>query len=325
MNINHIDLRHLRYFIAVAEELHFGRAAKRLNISQPPLSQQIMALENHLGVLLFRRHNRHVELTPAGHFLLPEAKRLAREVGQIAIQTKNAENGMSGHLRIGVNFSAPLHPFTAVLLREYRKRYPAVQLELVLHERPNILQLVDIVSSDLDLALIWLDQDHQKASIQRLDLAWDPLDAVVPLDHPLAKCTTMDLRKMAEYPFIAPPRDSGTQLYEGARAAFWSVQRKSEVLYEALQMPLILSMVAAGQGLALLPRFLSHLPNPGVAFVPLAKKKGEAFGMTFNLVAHRTIRKAHAQNFYDLAAQISKTYNKNVASKSRQRHNATAP
>ncbi len=104
MRINVIDFRQLRYFVCVAEELHFGRAAKRLNMSQPPLSQQIKALEAHLGVVLFQRTQRHVELTPAGDYLLPEARRILKDVSRVAEQTKQAEAGLTGHLRIGSIF-----------------------------------------------------------------------------------------------------------------------------------------------------------------------------------------------------------------------------
>src|SRR4051812_37728862 len=132
MRINAIDLRQLRYFVSVAEELLFGRAAKKLNISQPPLSQQIKALENHLGVTLFHRTQRKVELTAAGAYLLPEAQRILQEMARVAGQTQRTEAGLSGYLRIGVNFSAPLHPFTPKLLEKFHKLYPDVHVELVL-------------------------------------------------------------------------------------------------------------------------------------------------------------------------------------------------
>ncbi len=144
MRLNALDLRHLRYFVAVAETLHFGRAARQLNISQPPLSQQIQALEAHLGVPLFERTKRRVALTSAGVYLLPEAQRILRDVVRIAEQTQEASQGLTGHLRIGFNFSAPLHPVTSKLLQKFRLQYPRIKLELVLHERPTVWQMVDL-------------------------------------------------------------------------------------------------------------------------------------------------------------------------------------
>jgi DNA-binding transcriptional LysR family regulator len=306
MNINAVDFRQLRYFVAVAEELHFGRAARRLNMSQPPLSQQIKALENFLGIPLLRRTNRHVELTPAGHYLLPEAQRLLREMSQVAERTKQAEAGLTGHLRIGVNFSAPFHPFTSRLLQLFRERYPHVQTELVLHERPNILQLADIRSFDLDLALIWLDDSHQKADIFRLDLAKDDIQAVVSSDHPLAKKPRIHIRDFQDLPFISQPRHAGTQRYDCIMKAFASIDAQPRTMYEALQMPLVMSMVAAGQGVSLLPGFSRNLPIEGVMFRPLSLPRGKPPYMTFNLISTTIRRNAAADNFIAIAQQLLK-------------------
>ncbi len=304
MRINAVDLRQLRYFVCVAEELHFGRAAKRLNMSQPPLSQQIKALEDHLGVLLLRRTQRHVELTPAGNYLLPEARRILSEVHRVAEQTKEAEAGLTGYLRVGVNFSAPFHPFTAQLLQKFHKFYPNVKVELVLHEQANILQLADIQSAQLDLALIWMDDWHQSADIIRLDLAKDPLMATVPSGHRLAKKACIHIRDFENEPFIAQPRYAGTQRYEGIMKAFESIKRQPRIVYEALQMPLVMSMVAAGQGVSLLPSFLEKIPMAGVVFRPLIMPRGKPPCMTYNLIGSKLNYNAAAINFIDLANKL---------------------
>jgi len=306
MNINAIDIRQLRYFVAVAEELHFGRAARRLNLSQPPLSQQIKALEVYLGVALFRRTNRHVELTPAGHYLLPEAKRLLREVSQVAEKTKQAEAGLTGHLRVGVNFSAPFHPFTSKLLQNFRKRYPYVQTELVLHEPANLFQLADIQSYNLDVALIWLDDTHHKADILRLDLSRDDIQAVVPSDHMLARKSRIHIRDLLDLPFISQPRDAGTQRHDCIIKAFASINAQPSVIYEARQMPLVMGMVAAGQGASLLPAFLRQLPIAGATFRPLTLPRGKPPCMTFNLISTVVRRNAAADHFINLAQQMLK-------------------
>lgn len=306
MNINAIDLRQLRYFIAVAEELHFGRAAKRLNLSQPPLSQQIMALETYLGVTLFKRTSRHVELTAAGAHFLPEARRLVREVAQAAERTKQIEAGLIGHLRIGFNFSAPLHPFTAKLLKRFRVRFPQIQLELVVHEPSNILQLVDIASRDLDAALVWLDADHKKTDIFRLDLAKDILQVAVSSDHPLAKEPRIPIQDLFDLPILAPPRHAGTQLYEGIVAAFKAYDRQPKLLHEAIQLPLTMSMVAAGQGVALLPAFMKRVPIDDVTFRPLVMSRGKPPSMTFNLISAYKRQAPAIAHFIEQARQLAK-------------------
>lgn len=304
MHINQIDLKHLRYFMAVAEELHFGRAARRLNMSQPPLSQQIMAIEDILGVMLFKRTQRHVELTPAGEYLLPEARRLLHDMERIATQTKEAESGLIGHLRIGQNFSSPFHPFTTKLLHEFHKAYPYIKVELVLHEQGNILQLTDLQTAHLDAALIWLDDGHSEPDITRLDLAKDALDVVMPSGHPLAKKDKIHIRDLVGLPFISQPRYAGTQRYEGIRKAFDSIGETPNVMYEALQMPLVMNMVAAGQGVSLLPSFLGKIPMTGVVFRPLILPRGKAPVMTYNLIIPQNFKNPAIKHLMHLAGKL---------------------
>lgn len=304
MRINQIDLKHLRYFVSVAEELHFGRAARRLNMSQPPLSQQIMALEDHLGVMLFKRTQRHVELTSAGEFLLPEARRMLLDMERIAAQTKEAESGLIGYLRIGQNFSSPFHPFTTKLLHEFRKAYPYVKVELVLHEKGNILQLTDLQAAHLDVALIWLDDGHCEPDISRLDLAKDYLDVVVPLDHVLAKKTKIHIKDIVGLPFISQPRYAGTQRYEGIRRAFDAIGETPKVMYEALQMPMVMNMVAAGQGVSLLPSFLKEIPMTGIVFRPLVLPHGKPPAMTYNLISPQNFKNPAIKHLVRLAKSL---------------------
>jgi DNA-binding transcriptional LysR family regulator len=304
MHINQIDLKHLRYFVCVAEELHFGRAARRLNMSQPPLSQQIMALEDNLGVMLFKRTQRHVELTPAGEYLLPEARRLLHDMRRIAQQTKEAESGLIGHLRIGQNFSSPFHPFTTQLLHEFYKTYPYIKVELVLHEKSNLLQLLDLKTAHLDAALIWLDDSHSEPDITRLDLAKDPLDVVVPSNHPLAKQDKIHIRDLVGLPFISQPRHAGTQRYEGIFKAFATISESPKVMHEALQMPLVMNMVAAGQGVSLLPSFLGEIPMTGVVFRPLVMPRGKAPTMTYNLIVPQNFKNPATRHFVQTARRL---------------------
>ena len=304
MRINSIDLRQLRYFVVLAEELHFGRAAKRLNMSQPPLSQQIKALEEHIGALLFQRTQRHVELTSAGQYLLHEARRILSDVSRVAEQTKQAETGITGYLRVGLNFSAPFHPFTSKLLQAFHKKYPETRVDLVLHEQANILQLADIRSVHLDVALIWLDDLHQPADIKRLDLAHDELHVVVPKGHDLAKLTKIHIKDLVGLPLIAQPRHAGTQRHEEIMKAFATIESQPNIVYEVMQMPLVMNMISAGQGVSLLPSFLSHLPIQGVVFRPLVLPKRKPPCMTYNLIGSVSNSNPAADNFFRLAESL---------------------
>jgi DNA-binding transcriptional LysR family regulator len=306
MRINAIDLRQLRYFVTVADELHFGRAAKRLNMSQPPLSQQIKALEEHLEVELFYRTQRKVALTAAGAALLPEARRLLADVTRLSLTAKDAAKGIGRPLRVGLNFSAPFHPFTGQLLPEFHRRFPQHRLELVLHDKPNLLQLVDIQGAQLDLALIWLDDGHKNAEIDRYDLAHDLLDVALPASHPLAKEPHIHIRQLVNEPFIGQPRHSGTQRYDGIAQAFDSIEAHPRVVAEALQMPIMMTLVAAGQGLTLLPRFLANIKMPGVVFRPLVLPRStRAPCMTLNLIVSRRQNNEVSQDFIALCQELA--------------------
>lgn len=264
-----------------------------------------MALEEHLGVMLFKRTQRHVELTAAGEFLLPEARQLLLEMSRIAQQTKQVESGLTGHLRIGQNFSSPFHPFTTHLLHEFHTQFPFIKVELVLHEKANILQLADIQTAHLDAALIWLDDGHSEADIMRLDLAKDALQVVLPSGHPLASKDKIHIRDLVGLPFISQPRYAGTQRYEGIYQAFSSIGEKPNVMYEALQMPLVMNMVAAGQGVSILPAFLGAIPMTGVIFCPLALPNGKkAPCMTYNLITPTIFKNPAVKHFYHLAKRL---------------------
>ncbi len=308
MNINALELRQLRYFVAVAEELHFGRAAKRLNISQPPLSQQIMAMEEHLGVALFKRTNRHVALTEAGKYLLRAARNLLRDAKHVTEYTRMVAQGVIGKVSVGVHLSAPLYPFVGRLLQQFRHKHPQIRLELVMHERPDLQQLVDIDSAALDVALAWLGRIHQSVDLRRFDLVASPMRVFLPADHKLAQKERINLRDLAQEPIIAPPRTSGSQLYEVLIQQFSAAGYEPNLVYEGISMPLMLSMITAGQGLALLPEFLTRLKVPGVVMRPLDKVTRQPPTLTLNLVAHRQQTDAAHELFIQHAVAFAAGY-----------------
>ena len=300
MDINNINLRQLRYFVAVAEELHFGRAAQRLHISQPPLSQQIMALENELSARLFVRTNRKVALTEAGKYLHRVAQGILRDVRQTAEHVRMVAQGAVGRIRIGVHFSASLHPCVGPMLQRFHTAHPQVRLEITLHDKAGRMQWADIAGGNIDMALIWMNR-HYDGGGRYYNLVTNPLRVFLPIGHPLAAQTAIAVKDLATAQLIGPPRGIGSQLYEAMLQLFGSHDFESQILYEAVQMPIIMNMVAAGQGIALLPDFLGHLNMQGIVTRPITSPSGHVPGMTLNLLARATAPDAVYANFIDTA------------------------
>ena len=200
-----------------------------------------------------------------------------------------------------------MHPYTSRLLYKFRKQYPHIGIELVLHERPNLLQLVDIQAYDLDVALIWLDEGHVPEHISRFDLVCNPLYVVLPIGHPLTRKAKISAKDLQEEAMISSSQREGTQLYESIKRIFTSLDRPPRILYETSRMPFILHMVAAGQGIALLPDFLQKLPVSGVVYRPLIVPRGmKQPAMTLNLIAPRLGLKAAATHFIEIAKKLAK-------------------
>jgi DNA-binding transcriptional LysR family regulator len=307
MHINNIGLRQLRYFVAVAEELHFGRAAKRLHISHPPLSQQIMALEQELGTRLLERTNRRVALTEAGKYLHHAAQKLLQDMNHAAEHVRMVAQGAVGRIRIGVHFSVPLHPYVGLLMQRFRASNPQVRLEIMLHDKNDQSQLGDIENSVLDLGLLWVNRDHH-GDVRRFDLVFNPLRAYLPEGHPLAAQEVLTVDDLQGERLIGPPRGVGSQLYEAMTAFFGSTGYAQNILYEAGQMPIIMNMVAAGQGIALLPDFLQRLYIMGTVTRPLAVTTPNRPGMMLNLVARHNPEDAAQEQFIHMAVAVAALY-----------------
>ena len=188
-----IELRHLRYFIAVAEELHFGRAALRLNISQPPLSQQIMQLETETGARLFNRTNRSVQLTAAGEQLLSDARAILLQVEQASDRAARLHRGEEGELRIGFTSSAPFTAVVSDALFRFRQRWPQVHIKM--QEINTRQQLVPLHEGQLDLGV--MRNTPLPADLRHQLLLSEPLYAVVHKAHPLAGAEKISVTALA--------------------------------------------------------------------------------------------------------------------------------
>jgi DNA-binding transcriptional LysR family regulator len=253
-----MELRRLRYFVAVAEELHFGRAAQRLRIAQPPLSQQIRKLEDALGVKLFSRTKRHVELTYAGSVLLPEARQLLAHAERAAEAARRAERGQVGSLVVAVGPIAA-HAVVPRVLPAFHARYPQVNLAL----RDYLMaEAVDaLLDRRVDAALI-VPYFHSEL-LKREIAVTIPLVAVLRKTHPLAGLRRLRLQQLAEQHFVLySPRRSG--YYEHVLALCRNAGYSPKVAQTAGQLPGVFALVAAGYGVSLIPAAMKALAPRGL-------------------------------------------------------------
>lgn len=268
MNINHIDLRHLRYFLAVAEELHFGRAAKRLNISQPPLSQQIAALERALGQKLFERTQRKVELTSAGRVLRKNVESIFAQVTKACAEAQQAGRGLEGIVTIGINYSAPLHPRFHEFIAKLHAQNPTLQVQLV--ENFYDAQLAGLRNSQYDLCVIWRQDSGEETDVAYSMLANDRLQAVIPSKMRMLASRPLHLADVEDLPLLMTPRQARSALHDALLLIADKKRIKLRPMIVSEQLPILMNMVAAGQGWALLPEFMQGLVKKQVQFLTLA-------------------------------------------------------
>ncbi|HEV3427816.1 MAG TPA: LysR family transcriptional regulator [Paraburkholderia sp.] len=272
------DLRQLRYFVAVAEEQHFGRAAARLSMTQPPLSQAIRALEETLGVELFARTRRSVELTAVGADLLPEVRRLLAAAEALRPLAQSLARGEAGVLALAFVSTAD-YGLLPALLREFGARYPRVRLQLT--EATSDVQVEELVAGRIDAGLVIAPlPPRHAAQLAYLRVAREPL--VIAMPTTLAArtgspttdgwCDTpMSLREIAEAPLVVFARHLAPGFYDTIMDCYGAAGLAPRVGQEAIQMQTIVSLVSAGMGVALVPQSLRHLRRTGVVYRPLAE------------------------------------------------------
>ncbi len=257
-----LELRQLRYFVAVAEELHFGRAAERLHMTQPPLSQAIQGLEELLGAPLFLRNRRTVALTAAGEALLPEARRMLLQAGELPELVRRAAAGEAGRLALAFVSSADysvLPPF----LRQYRAAYPDVQIAL--QEATSDVQIDELLHARVDAGLLIPPlPERARIALDYLKVLDEPLIAALPAG--LAPEGPAWLRELPALPLIIFPRPIAPALHDAILACFRAAGVTPVIGQEAIQMQTIVGLVSAGMGLALVPQSVSNLMRPGVEY-----------------------------------------------------------
>jgi DNA-binding transcriptional LysR family regulator len=270
-----MDYRQLRYFIAVAEELSFSRAARRLHISQPPLSTQIKAMEDELGTRLLARTRRKVELTQAGQLLLEHARRAVGELDLASETVRRAARGEAGMVRVGFTGSVPMLDMFAELFRSFRSSYPRVKIEL--RHMSTAKQLQAIADAELDVAIMRPPLDFRPAGNLQVHVVWrDRLMVFLPLDHPLAGTTcALKMADLAEHEFVGMA-DSGCGVGDQAAMLCRRAGFAPRVVQEAHELRTVLSLVAAGIGLAILPSCYQDAGVPNVVAKPLDTPDAES-------------------------------------------------
>lgn len=264
-----IELRHLRYFIAVAEELHFGRAAERLRISQPPLSQQIQALEEMVGARLLARNNRNVSLTQAGEMFLKEAYQVLDQVVRAAEKAARLDRGELGEMTIGFTSSAPFISVVSRSLRAFRQQSPQVHIKM--REINTKQQIEPLLNGELDLGVMRNTRLPEALHYQLL--LREPLVAVVPEGHPLAETPGGALRfqHLAQEPFVFFSREVGTALYDEILLLLSKAGITPYITQEVGEAMTIIGLVSAGLGVSILPASFARVRVDGVRYLPLAE------------------------------------------------------
>jgi DNA-binding transcriptional LysR family regulator len=257
-----MELRHLRYFVTVAEELHFGRAAQRLHLSQPPLSMQIKALEQELGARLLERTQRRVALTPAGEVFLKEAREILSRVEQATANAQRAARGEVGELTIGFVTIADYNLLPQTL-STFRACHPGIRL--ILREATSDVQLQQLIDQRMDVGFIVPPVTDERLAV--LPLLREPLVAALPAQHRLARRRgPLELARLRDLPFILFPRHMAQGLYDGIVSFCRQAGFSPRVEQEAVQMQTIVSLVSSGLGVALIPASLRHLARTGVVY-----------------------------------------------------------
>jgi DNA-binding transcriptional LysR family regulator len=258
-----MDLRHLRQFVAVAEELHFGRAALRLHMTQPPLTQAIHALEAALEVRLFERTKRSVQITPAGQALLQHARKLLHAAEDLPRLVRAAAAGLSGHLRLAFVSSIAYGPLPD-WLRRFRELHPDVHLQL--REATLDVQLTAFDADEIDLGFVLHAPDAAPPGFGAWTALREPMLLALPADQPAAARRTLTMAVAGQEPLVIFPRAIAPSLFDAVLASYRAHGLTPRIAQEAIQMQTLVNLVSAGMGVAWVPESVSRLQRPGVVY-----------------------------------------------------------
>ncbi|MEO0407909.1 MAG: LysR family transcriptional regulator [Cyanobacteria bacterium P01_A01_bin.135] len=291
-----VDLRQLQQFIAVAEELHFHRAAARLNMSQPPLTATIKRLEKEIGSELLERNNRVIQLTPAGKVLLTHARLTLEQANQAVEAARNAGAGYTGTLRLTYVGSA-MYGRLAEVVRTFRRSFPDVRLDL--KEATTATQVTALREGTSDLAVL-LPPLPDDAGLRMWSFDTDSLTIALPRAHPLAEQDTVTLIDLANQPFVMWPAAEGRGFHHQVIQLCAAAGFVPQVVQEAHQMHGVLALVAVEIGVSVVPASMTGFRAEEIVYSPLT---GEDTDFTLFLCHRDEPLGATAQNFIDIARQ----------------------
>lgn len=263
-----MELRHLRYFIAVAEELNFSRAAERLHMAQPPLSVQIRALEDDLGAQLFERDKRRVSLTQAGRMFLDQARAILAMADAAKIQARSAASGIIGKLTLGYTASAMFHAVLPKTLRHFKATYPEIALSF--YEMSSLEQLDALQGRTLDIGIVRKPEALIPTDVQIEAWYEAPLVVAMATDHPLAKQASVSIADLRDDAFIMYPRDAGIGLYWRVIDLCSKAGFRPQAIRQVRESSSIIGLVAAGAGIAIVPQDTRCIQLSGVTYQRLS-------------------------------------------------------
>jgi len=269
-----IDLRRLRCFLVVSDELHFGRAATRLHMSQPPLTRQISALETQLGFRLFDRSSCSVTLTTAGQHFLPYARSVLEQVELAANVSRQLATGSVGNLALGYASSIALSDIFSAAIQTFCLAHPQVQLNV--EEGASSQQFAQLIDGRLDIGLSRMPPPAEASEIEATCLDNEPLIAAIPSDSLLARQAQLTLAELSAYPLIAFPTDYGSGLNQIIDALYRRHALTPLPGPKGKQITSIIALVAAGRGVAVVPQCTQALAKHGVTYRPLAEPEASA-------------------------------------------------
>ena len=261
-----MELRHLRYFLATAEELNFTRAAKRLNMAQPPLTQQIKALEREIGVTLFDRSAYRIELTPAGRAFMAEVARILGDVRAAVLVAKRAARGTAGPVRVGFTESATFNPCVMAAFRSFRSAHPEVEISL--EEHPSVELSNALREGRIDAAFVRPPLKRNEGLVVH-PLEEEDMVLAVPSSHRLAAMKEVDLRDLEAESFILYPRAVRPGLADAVVAACERAGFAPHIAQYAPQLSSTINLVAASLGISIVPQSMQGMQPHAVSFIPI--------------------------------------------------------
>jgi len=258
-----IDLRQLRQFVAVAEELHFRKAAEKLHMTQPPLTQAMRSLEETLDVALFDRTKKKVALTSGGEALLDCARQLLRLAEDLPREVRSASNGRRGHLRLAF-VSSVAYGRVPGWISGFRHLNPEVSLEL--HEATMDRQIVSLANDEIDAGFVMHAVGAAPIGLLSLQLLTEPFLIALPINHILAAKASVQFHDLASEPMVTSPRTVAPSVYDTLLSYYHLQGVTPQIVQEAIELQTIVSLVAAGMGVAWVPQVFARFPRPGVVY-----------------------------------------------------------